>query len=257
MLIKFFTLLKKKKSSKQARKQAIETPNKTELVDVEKSISNETFSDIFVEIFVLSVKQTKNSFDFSVSTSLAFLLVYLTAGAVASSNLFGMTLINGYYFMSIFLTRIDLNLIEENIHKLQTENDYFIFLACFIYLIVGVCLTSLVLHRINSEIKLVLYENSRGLILKLIAVLDQLGYKIEEDSIDFEFYTVSDSQNNVLKSTEGLNLDADFVKLSSNDNLARRVSRFKKNESSDKQTQITTMLCSKLIKVSCLDFFKL
>jgi hypothetical protein len=183
-------------------------------------------------------------------TCAGFLLAYITVGAVASSNILALSLIDGYYFVLIFLSRIDLNLIEVNNDKIQAEISYFIYLACFVYFIVGICLASLILQRINSEIKSILYKNTRSSILKLIALLNRFGYRIEEENIDFEFYTVSDNQSNLLKSATDFNMDADHVGLSFNDNLTRRASRYKRAESCDKQTQITTLLCSKLIKVS-------
>ena len=267
VFIRFFTLLKSQKSAKTARKQTADTLKKSDLVQLIESQNTqpETFTELITEVFTVAVQQTRNNFDFSVATSLSFLLAYLTLGAVASSSLFSVPFVDSYYFLLIFLSKIDLTFIKTCDSTIQIENNL---IGCMIlsafcaYLLVGICLTALVVQRINSEIKFILFENTKQSILKLISLLNQFGYEVELDSFSFEFSTTSahhyhdDRAKNLLD----FNLDADelldlTLKCSPNSLAARRASRLKRTELFDKQTQITTLLCSKLIKVTEFFFF--
>jgi len=215
------------------------------LIEPLKQISPKPFIDIAVN----SYDETDDKFDFPLSVLLSIVFSYLSIGAIFSSLICKWSLLDGYYFCVVSLTKIGFGDVVMSEPKL--------WLFSIAYTLFGVAFIALTLKYLEVKFKYLLIRTSQNVVGKIINFLNQLGYKLD---IDDSFAETSTHDASVM-------IDADDVFYHSRANMSRRKSSFLHKRSSllkdlnefkilnsignfevtkcDKQTQITTLLCTR------------
>lgn len=203
----------------------------------------------FIDIAVTSYDETDDKFDFPLSVLLTIVFSYLSVGALFTSLICKWSLLDGYYYCVVSLTKIGFGDVVMRESKL--------WLFSIAYTLFGVAFFALTLKYLEIKLKYLLIRTSQNVVCKIIKFLNQLGYKLD---IDDSFAENSPHDISIIN-------DADDVFYHSRANISRRKSSFLHKRSSllkdlnefkilnsigsfevtkcDKQTQITTLLCTR------------
>jgi hypothetical protein len=209
----------------------------------------ETSPRPFIDIAVSSYDETDDKFDFPLSVLLSIAFSYVSVGALFSSLICKWSLLDGYYFCVVSLTKIGLGDVVMREPKL--------WLFSIAYTLFGVAFFALTLKYLEIKFKYLLIRTSQNVVGRIIVFLNQLGYKLD---IDDSFAEASAHDASMM-------IDADDVFYHSRAHMGRRKSSFLHKRSSllkdlnefkilnsignfevtrcDKQTQITTLLCTR------------
>ena len=206
---------------------------------IDKVGENQSLFEKLIEIIVLSYLNTNKCYGLSIFLSLVLNFVYLTFGVVYVSIYFKISVIDSFYLLVIMLCKIDLNLFELNFDLIRT---YFEFFLVITYIFIGMCLISLTIEQITTEMTKAFNEKTKALISKIIFSFKRFGFDLTIDNLDIVFNNSENFSN--YKSSE----QNDELKIIDS-SIQKKLSHAKTDNKQIKnmQTQITTMLCSKSI----------
>ena len=196
-------------------------------------LTNKNMSKTINEIFVKSLQNSEDKFDFSFGLLFALALLYLTLGAVFISKMSRFSLFDGYYFLLFTLGKIDT-------HDLVIDKAAHMIVA-FVYVLVGMSFFALILKRLQEATRLVLIKSGQNLILEIMKFVNQFGYNLKLNDVSLVFSNSIESIR-FLKHNNLLNLDQEAGEAKPPHLNAKIEAAVEK---CDKQTQITTLLYSK------------
>ncbi len=200
---------------------------------------NQSLFENLIEIIVLSYLNANKFYGLSIFLSLVLNFVYLTFGVVYVSIYFKISVIDSFYLLVIMLCKIDLNLFELKFDLIRTYLEFFLVIT---YIFIGMCLISLTIERITTEMTKEFNEKTRALISKIIFTFKRFGFVLMIDNLDIVCNNSENFSN--YKSSE----QNDELKIIDS-TMKRKLSHTKTDNKQIKnmQTQITTMLCSKSV----------
>lgn len=251
------TALIDKLKSKKRRKSSIKKPSSSDDEDedskiLEKPDDEQSLFRSLIDIGQMCIDQTNDLFDLSLGFSFGFVFFYLSLGAFITSRIVQCSLFNGYYFSLITLTKIGLG-------DLLYNNQSHLTVFTSIYILVGIAYFDLIILSLQEKIRILLIRNAKNIIGELIKFANQLGYAWSIDSFNFDnlgkhsinkiIYSNKTSNTN---SVSDLDFDDVFFTSRTTSNVSVRSRRndpkginYHEISKCDKQTQITTLLCSK------------
>jgi hypothetical protein len=261
LLIKIINKLITNKKSKEEN----EDQNEEEKDQKEK----EEFLSI-THIIKHCYEKSDDTFDFSLLVLTFLILIYLTLGAIIFARNQNKTayidIIDYYYFNIISLLKIGIGDLTINLKNSSTT-----YLTIFyIYIIIGISFFLMIIDSLRSNLKLILIKTGHNIIFEVLKFANQLGYNIEfhiNDEIP-PAANINDVTSNTSALSNNNNNDDVFYqnnqqnqssnKFKSNFKIATNIQNKRKNLlkdlnelngydnlKCDKQTQITTLLCSK------------
>ena len=214
--------------------------------------------DLLTDISVDCLEKTDEIFDFSPYFLIGFIFIYLTIGALYTSRLLNLTLFNGYYFTLIALVKIGMD--DFKSPETSLNNEPIVIILRYAYVLFGISFFSMTISYLQLNIREVLLHSGENLIIEFIKFVNQFGYNltIEHFNICLE---KSDNLNKSSSHLDSLLSNNSNANLNQKDDL-KRVDSFKFRSrlpsqlkginllldvpKSDKQTQITTLLYSKV-----------
>ncbi|CAF0706704.1 unnamed protein product [Brachionus calyciflorus] len=246
-----FKLNKKKTSSKLKKQTSIKDPfdesDDDNATILSQDFQEKGFVQIFVELTVNSLEKSNDKFDLSLGVIFSLVFVYLSIGALIISRLNESPLSNGYYFSVLSLTKINLGNLR--------INDSFIFILMTAYFLLGLAFFDLTLLTLQEKIRFLIIKNFKNIIIEVCKFSSQFGYNwtgehmihiLENLGINSYFKSLENNQS--IKAIQTIEKDPIVDKINSLKNRNSRKLRYsnEKNISKcDKQTQITTLLCSR------------
>ena len=188
--------------------------------------SGKSIVQLMNEIITKSLQNSDATFNFSLTFLTVMIFIYLTIGVLLSTRITDHSIFDRYYFSMLTLTKIDTGdmTIKKNTHMI----------AAFIYILIGMSLFSLTIKYLQEHIREILLKNGQTIIAELIKFINQFGYNLTSD--DFNLTLSSDSAL-ILEANQKL-------KVEKNNKLKRKHDQA--TVKCDKQTQITTLLYSKV-----------
>lgn len=188
-----------------------------------KSVKN-----LLQEIFFKSVQQSHDTFSFSFGLLAFIIFVYLTLGALVSARMSDISLFDGYYFTLFLLTKIDSG--DPIIERTSSM------VAICVYVLLGMSFFSLSIKYLQEKIRQVLLKNGRNIIVEATKFTNQFGYNLKTE--DFNLSLSHDTSR--IRIEKPKKHEVEELK------VARKLSLIVPVQKCDKQTQITTLLYSKL-----------
>ena len=251
-MIKIVNKIISKKKPKEKNKEEEEE-------EEEKSIQ-------ITQIIIDCYEKSDNTFDFSLFAITFLIFIYLTLGVIIfAQNQNNMDIVDYYYFNIISLLKIGIGDLTINL-----KNSSITYLIIFyIYIIIGISFFLMIIESLKCYIKLILIKTGHNITFEVLKFATQLGYNIELHINDesSSAVNINDLTNNTTNTSVSSNNNNDDVFYQQNQSSNRYKSSFKiatnipnkrksllkdLNDSNgldnlkfDKQTQITTLLCSK------------
>lgn len=211
------------------------------------------FFKSFYEISSSCIEKSNDTFDLSLGFLFALVFVYLTFGAIFASRIANWSLFNGYYFSLISLTKIGLG-------DLVIDDTKFILFSS-IYALFGLAFFDLTILTLQEKLRLILIKNAKHLLTEICKFATQFGYNwsIEKSNLNLDNLGKNSMMSNLAidianKNSKAEQKDEALAYMNNVHLSAKRGG--KKNKFSfdrtdldvikcDKQTQITTLLCSR------------
>ncbi len=175
-----------------------------------------------------------------------------------SSRIASWSLLNGYYFSVISLTKIGLG-------DYVIKDTKFMLLSCF-YTLFGLAFFDLTINRIQEKLRYFIVHYCQHLINEVVRFFNQLGYNWSLDSVNFDqaiagSFKLSISAMEALTANSSKSDQSDLISQSvdvlKSDSAGKHSSKKRMKQTGDhsfvlndtnkcdKQTQITTLLCSR------------
>lgn len=190
--------------------------------------TNDSIIQLLNEIFNKCLENSNVTFNFSFGFLFFIVFIYLTIGALLNARMTNMSIFDGYYFTLLILTRIESGdiLIETNMQMI----------ASFIYVLIGMSFFSLTINFLQEKIRQILLRNGNTIISEMSKFVNQFGYELKSE--DF----------NLTLSIPKEPLENNFA---NKPKVVEKVTKRRKSDVSlvhkcDKQTQITTLLYSRV-----------
>ncbi len=222
-------------SSSQSTTQLKRTTNpidKDSTDPLTKQTHKPNIKNLCLEVLAISIQQSDDHFNFSFGLLTSIIFGYLTLGAIGFSRMLNVPVFDGYYFTLFMLTKIDSG---DPIIESTTS-----MIAICIYVLIGMSFFSLTIKYLQEKIRQVLLRNGKSIIAELTKFTNQFGYNLKTDDFNLSLsHDVSRIVAEKPKDTTVLVKESE-VRINARKNSDRIVQK------SDKQTQITTLLYSKL-----------
>lgn len=226
-------------------------------ISIDSDDSERGFFKCLCDIAVNSIEKSNDKFDLPLGFLFGLVFFYLTLGAVFSSRISSWSLFNGYYFSLISLTKIGLG-------DLVIDDTTFILFST-IYILFGLAFFDLTILVLQEKIRLLLIQNGKNIINEICKFVNQFGYNwsierissnldnLGKSSLHFSLGTINAKRvnepeqeeesfsqaiknyKNTINSRKGKKIKSSFDRVDHSDHLQK----------CDKQTQITTLLCSR------------
>lgn len=190
------------------------------------------------EIVFKSLQHSDNTFNFSFSFLALVSFVYLTLGALMIARMTNQSILDGYYFGVLTLTRIG-----SGDSHIQTNTQA---VVSFLYVLFGMSFFSLTIKYLQEQIRLILLKNGQTIISEIIKFIDQFGYQLKTE--DFNLTLSGEAAKFVTESTstaEGKKR-MHHQRSIGGEKMSRKPSVKMEVAKCDKQTQITTLLYSRI-----------
>ena len=254
-LLSFFSKSNKDKKKGAGKKNANDSESSDEKNDPDQDDqdSNQSTFEALCEIALNCMENNDDTFDLSLGFLFSVVFIYLSFGAIISSRVANWSIFNGYYFSLLSLTKIGLG-------DLVISNTKFMLLSCG-YTLFGLAFFDLTINCLQEKLRMIIVRNGQHAINEIIKFFNQFGYNWSPDSVNFNLaiagnfklnkkVTVVETNNNEQDQTEQSTKD---LHLRSNKISMKKMKAmndyggYYMNEVAkcDKQTQITTLLCSK------------
>lgn len=189
------------------------------------------------EIFSKSLQHSDNAFNFSFSFLALISFVYLTLGALFITRMTNQSILDGYYFGILTLTKIG----SGDIY-IQTNTQA---VVCFLYVLFGMSFFSLTIKYLQEQIRMILLKNGQTIISEIVKFIDQFGYQLKTE--DFNLTLSAETAKFATESNGADARNRMFHQRSINgEKISRKASVKTEVVKCDKQTQITTLLYSRL-----------
>ena len=209
-------------------------------------------------------EKADNAFDFSFAVLASLLFIYLTIGAfIYSHNKKQDFLIDNYYFNLMSLLKIGLGDLTISLKEASIA-----YLTLFYaYILVGISFFLLIIEHMKLKLKFILIKTGHNIIYELFKFANQLGYNIDlsgsvsDESIGIDNMSSTSALCGSFNETNKINIttvtnDVDIFYTSqvSQAGNRRKTPLLQKRKQfingdccvkCDKQTQITTLLCTK------------
>ncbi len=193
-----------------------------------------TIKDHFQEVLIRSVQQSDDTFHFSFGLLSSIIFAYLSLGALVFARMLNVSIFDGYYFTLFMLTKIDSG--DPVIEYTSSM------IAICVYVLIGMSFFSLTIKYLQEKIRQVLLRNGRNIIAEVTKFTNQFGYNLKSD--DFNLSLSHDVSRIVVEKSNDVALAKAAAEAAVLVNARKNSDRTV--QKSDKQTQITTLLYSKL-----------
>ena len=192
---------------------------------------------VIQEIFFKSLQHSDNTFNFSFSFLTFLTVAYLTVGAFTTAHMNNQSILDGYYFSILTLARID----SGDVYIHSSVQAFILFL----YVLLGMSFFSLVITYLQEQIRRILLKNGQTIVSEVTKFINQFGYQLKKEDFNLTLSAetarfTADDKNRTDRSKLPLQRLVTKSETSSKPSKALEIVRC------DKQTQITTLLYSRL-----------
>lgn len=217
------------------RQMSIDLNNNSTLI--ENIDKKRDIFQVMREIVSKSLQHSDNTFNFSFSFLFLAGFVYLTLGALLMARMTNISILDSYYFGILTLTKIGSG-------DIYIQNNTQAVIA-FMYVLFGMSFFSLTIKYLQEQIRQILLKNGQTIISETIKFIDQFGYQLSSE--DFNLTLSAETAKFATERSDVRNkMNQRQRSMAGERMMSRRASVKTEVVKCDKQTQITTLLYSRL-----------